>query len=645
MKIEEILRKVIKIRLFEKKLLELYDQGLLNGTTHTCIGQEIIPVFFSQFLNNEDQIFSNHRGHGHFLAFHEDKFKELLLEIMGKNGALLSGKGGSQHIHYKNFFSNGILAGMFPISAGSGLSNKIRNKQNISLSYIGDGAFGEGVVYETLNLLSLNNIPHITVIENNRYAQSTSIKDNLAGSIIKRIESFDIQTFAYKDYELILNFDKIKRIIDNIRKKPCPLAFVIDTNRLAPHSKGDDNRTKKEIEEANKNDALNYLIKNIQPSILKKITDEEKKYINKISVDSINSKNLVSISYSIKEIQKKNQNIYNLKEKNQKMSEIINKIIEKKINKNCVFLGEDIKSPYGGAFKISKNLSNKNSNVISTPISESAIVGLANGLTLNKYSAIVEIMFGDFITLTIDQIVNHATKFSDMYNFFQKESLIIRTPMGAGRGYGPTHSQSLEKLLFGIPNLDIYACDVIHNQTLVWEKMSESNKTSLYIENKILYNEKALQFENNQIGDFNVKNLGNDDFISLISLESLNEYDFIILTYGENFNLATKIMKHFFVEKEINIGIVLFGKLSPINSNIIKSISKFSNKFISIEESSSNFSYGSELCFQINQHKNNFKFLKIASKNSSIPSVKSLENEVIINFDKSIKEIEKYYEI
>ena len=102
MKIEEILRKVIKIRLFEKKLLELYDQGLLNGTTHTCIGQEIIPVFFSQFLNNEDQIFSNHRGHGHFLAFHENKFKELLLEIMGKSGALLSGKGGSQHIHYKN---------------------------------------------------------------------------------------------------------------------------------------------------------------------------------------------------------------------------------------------------------------------------------------------------------------------------------------------------------------------------------------------------------------------------------------------------------------------------------------------------------------------------------------------------------------
>ena len=113
----------------------------------------------------------------------------------------------------KIFFSNGILAGMFPISAGSGFSNKIRNKQNISLSYIGDGAFGEGVVYETLNLLSLNNIPHITIIENNRYAQSTSIEDNLAGSIIKRIESFDIQTFAYKDYELISKKKRKKILI------------------------------------------------------------------------------------------------------------------------------------------------------------------------------------------------------------------------------------------------------------------------------------------------------------------------------------------------------------------------------------------------------------------------------------------------
>ena len=80
--------------------------------------------FFSQFLNNEDQIFSNHRGHGHFLAFHENKFKELLLEIMGKSGALLSGKGG-YNIFIIKIFSNGILAGMFPISAGSGFSNKI----------------------------------------------------------------------------------------------------------------------------------------------------------------------------------------------------------------------------------------------------------------------------------------------------------------------------------------------------------------------------------------------------------------------------------------------------------------------------------------------------------------------------------------
>ena len=111
-----------------------------------------------------------------------------------------------------------------------------------------------------------------------------------------------------------------------------------------------------------------------------------------------------------------------------------------------IFLGEDLDDPYGGAFKISKGLKTKFKNqVYSTPISEAAITGLSSGMSIQGHKPIVEIMFGDFLTLTFDQIVNNISKFHDMYNKGVRNPIIIRTPMGGRRGYGPTHSQSLEK--------------------------------------------------------------------------------------------------------------------------------------------------------------------------------------------------------
>ena len=130
-----------------------------------------------------------------------------------------------------------------------------------------------------------------------------------------------------------------------------------------------------------------------------------------------------------------------------KFNFFFNKILKK--NKKIIFLGEDIEDPYGGAFKISKGLKTKfGDQVFSTPISEAGITGLASGMSIHKYMPIVEIMFGDFLTHTFDQIVNNISKFHEMYNKGITNPVIIRTPMGGRRGYGPTHSQCLEKFLW-----------------------------------------------------------------------------------------------------------------------------------------------------------------------------------------------------
>ncbi|MEW6094710.1 MAG: alpha-ketoacid dehydrogenase subunit beta, partial [Chloroflexota bacterium] len=119
-------------------------------------------------------------------------------------------------------------------------------------------------------------------------------------------------------------------------------------------------------------------------------------------------------------------------------------------------LGEDILDPYGGAFKVTRGLSTKfPDRVLTTPISEAGIVGVSSGMALRGLRPVAEIMFGDFVTLAADQLVNHASKFRWMYNDNVRVPMVVRAPMGGRRGYGPTHSQSLEKLFLGVPGLKV----------------------------------------------------------------------------------------------------------------------------------------------------------------------------------------------
>ncbi len=123
-------------------------------------------------------------------------------------------------------------------------------------------------------------------------------------------------------------------------------------------------------------------------------------------------------------------------------------------DERVLLLGEDILDPYGGAFKVTRGLSEAfPERVLTTPISEAGFTGVATGMALRGLRPVVEIMFGDFVTLIADQLINHAAKFRWMYNDQVSVPLVVRTPMGGRRGYGPTHSQTLEKLFLGVPGL------------------------------------------------------------------------------------------------------------------------------------------------------------------------------------------------
>jgi TPP-dependent pyruvate/acetoin dehydrogenase alpha subunit len=240
-------RRMRFIRDFEETLLQLFEEGLLNGTTHACIGQEADCVGVIEHLRPGDHIFSNHRCHGHYLAWSGDA-RGLLAEIMGKPEGVVGGIGGSQHICAPGFKSNGILGGTVPAAAGIALAMKLSGSDGISVVFIGDGAFGEGVVYETLNMASLWKLPLLVVVENNAWSQSTPLAKNFAGDMAARFEAFGIPTTRLESTDVLEIDAEGRRQVGLVRETRSPHAFIIDTYRLCHHSKSDDNRPADEIE-------------------------------------------------------------------------------------------------------------------------------------------------------------------------------------------------------------------------------------------------------------------------------------------------------------------------------------------------------------------------------------------------------------
>lgn len=280
--IESLYNRMLRIRLFEEMLLRLFSLGHLRGTVHTCLGQEACAVGVVSALDcQRDTVSSNHRGHGHFLAFHDD-MKGLLSEIMGLPSGLCGGIGGSQHLHTKNFYSNGILGGMTPVTTGIALAQKIEGKQGISVVFSGDGAMAEGVIYESLNIAALWQLPLLLVVEHNKIAQSTPWMLEHGSLIDGRPTAFGVETVSVDGNDVLLVLKTTQKLVAEMRKNPSPRCLVLHTNRLGPHSKGDDTRDPKDIEGMRVFDPITQLSKKLSKHRIVEIHQEREAELNNL---------------------------------------------------------------------------------------------------------------------------------------------------------------------------------------------------------------------------------------------------------------------------------------------------------------------------------------------------------------------------
>ncbi len=248
-------RTMLLIRRFEERALAEFSTGKLFGTTHAYIGQEADAAGIFDVAGADDVVFSSHRCHGHFLAYGGDPYR-LAAELMGRATGLVGGRGGSQHIQWRNFYSNGIQGGIVPVATGAALAEKTQKTGNVALVFIGDGTLGEGALYESLNIASLWQIPVLFVVENNHYAQTTPIALGVAGSIAARFAAFDIKSWERDTTDVLEICAAAAEALSYVRGQTRPAALILHTYRFSAHSKGDDIRDRAEIDQAKEHDPL-----------------------------------------------------------------------------------------------------------------------------------------------------------------------------------------------------------------------------------------------------------------------------------------------------------------------------------------------------------------------------------------------------
>jgi pyruvate dehydrogenase E1 component alpha subunit len=277
-----ILKKLLEIRRFEEKSIQLYQKNKLYGQLHPYLGEEAIAAGACLALDEKDYILSTHRGHGHCIARGAD-IKEMMAELFGKSTGSCNGRGGSMHIADSRLGilgANGIVGGGLPISVGVGLSSKIKKNGKVTICFFGDGAANNGSFHESLNMSAIFKLPVVYICENNQYAVSTNIKRSTScENIADRSISYNIPGYKINGNDPVEVYLTVKKAVRHARQGNGPSLIEARTYRFTGH---------------HLNDAEKYRDKE-EVKFYRKTEDPVTNYVNKLLKENIISESDLNI--------------------------------------------------------------------------------------------------------------------------------------------------------------------------------------------------------------------------------------------------------------------------------------------------------------------------------------------------------------
>ena len=625
-------KRMLKPRLIEEKMLILLRQGKVSKW-FSGIGQEAISVGVTSVLDQEEYILPMHRNLGVFTT-RDIPLHRLFSQWQGKANGFTKGRDRSFHFGTQEFNIVGMISHLGPqfgVADGIALASKLKNKNQVTAVFTGEGGTSEGDIHEALNVASVWQLPVLFCIENNGYGLSTPTTEQYnCKDLADRAIGYGMESHIIDGNDILEVYTKLNEIVTSMRKNPRPVLIEFKTFRMRGHEEASgtkyvpqdlmdqwaakdpiENFQEYLIQQALLNDTI---IADLKEEIIKEINDNLDIAYAETPIMPIESNELNDVfqKFEYQEF-KENSNTEELR-----LIDAISEGLKQSMERHddLVIMGQDV-AEYGGVFKITDGFVAQfgKDRVRNTPICESAIIETAMGLSIAGIKSVVELQFSDFVTSGFNPVVNYLAK--SHYRWNQNADIVLRMPCGAGVAAGPFHSQTNEAWFTKTPGLIVvYPSTPIDAKGLLISSVENPNPV-LFFEHKALYrsirDDVPKGYYNIEIGKAKLLNVGTD---------------ITIITYGSGVHESIKTIK----KLSLSADLIDLRTLSPLDNNsIIQSVRK-TGKAIILQEDSLFGGLASEISSIIME--NCFENLdapviRVGSLDTPIPFEETLEKQYL----------------
>ncbi len=622
-------------RMVEEKMLVLLRQGRI-GKWFSGIGQEAIAVGSTLAMDRNEYILPMHRNLGVFTT-RDVPLRRLMAQWQGKVDGFTKGRDRSFHFGSREHHLVGMISHLGPqlaLAAGIGLADRLKGEKKATLVFTGEGATSEGDFHEALNVAAVWDLPVIFLIENNGYGLSTPVQEQYrCDHLVDHAAGYGMEGKLIDGNNILEVYHTVLHYAEEIRKLPRPILLECTTFRMRGHEEASgikyvpqhllDTWAQKDPlqcfetwlmdEGVLSSEHLNTIRRRLKAGMDEHI---EQGFLSPEPVANPASE-LADVYHPYEPALHPPQHLSQPARYLDAISDALR--LAMRTYPNLVLMGQDI-AGYGGAFKITQGFADEfgKARVRNTPICESAIVGVALGLSINGYKSVVEMQFADFVSSGFNQVVNNLAK--THYRWGEKADVVIRMPAGAGTGAGPFHSQSNEAWFTKTPGLKVvYPAFPEDAKGLLLSAVEDPNPV-LYFEHKYLYRNLVAEvpdgYYTTPIGKARRVREG---------------ATFSIITYGWGVHWA---LDHLRAHSDLDADLIDLRSLQPWDEEAVLRSAEKTGRVLLLHEDTLTGGFGAELSAWIAEHC--FRFLdapvmRCASLDTPVPMNAGLERNFLAN--------------
>lgn len=630
----DIYKAIMKPRLIEEKMLILLRQGKISKW-FSGWGQEGISVGAALAMKQEEFILPMHRNLGIFTT-RGIPLSRLFAQFQGKMSGFTKGRDRSFHFGTKDYNIVGMISHLGPqlgIADGIALANKLKNNEQATIVFSGDGGASEGDFHEALNVAAVWDLPVIFAIENNCWGLSTPSNEQFrCKQFIDKGIGYGMDAFQVDGNNILEVIRTIRKIADSIRTKPRPFLLECMTFRMRGHEEASGTKYYPEglqDEWAKKDPVANYELylqelglvdEAMKAAVRAEIKQEIQDGLEiafaegPVTADLEREYTDLFAPYDQKVIAPATD-----KKTEKRLIDAISDGLRQSMERypELVIMGQDV-AEYGGVFKVTEGFVEQfgKDRVRNTPLCESAILGAGLGLSISGMKAVVEMQFADFVTCGFNQIINNYAKIH--WRWGQNADVVVRMPTGANTAAGPFHSQSNEAWFFHTPGLKIvYPAFPGEAKGLLAAAIEDPNPV-LFFEHKFLYRSIREDIPD----DYYTTEIGKAGYVR-------KGEDLTIITYGLGVHWAMETLDE---HPEIQADLIDLKTLLPLDLDTIYESVRKTGKVIVFHEDCMTGGIGAEIVAMINEHcfhQLDAPVKRIASLDTPVPFAVPLEQQFL----------------